>query len=161
MKPMILLFRKQRGVDEAFSAETGNAGMGSNARDHASLRRHDDEERHIVVFSGFPAKSRKKLLNDNVKLQLLMVERLAGQTDLLDLGDSLRPGHTQKRCDDSSSEQFKFLSAWKQADEAGLISKFGDDELVIRAKRDKPPAIRKGPRKTLAVIHSSQKPWTQ
>ena len=25
----------------------------------------------------------------------------------------------------------------------GLTSKFGDDELVIRAKRDKPPAIRK------------------
>ena len=26
---------------------------------------------------------------------------------------------------------------------AGLISKFGDEGLVIRAKRDKPPAIRK------------------
>ena len=37
----------------------------------------------------------------------------------------------------------KFFNAWKQADEAGLISKFGDDEMVIRAKRDKPPALRR------------------
>ena len=44
----------------------------------------DDEERHTVVFSGFPAKSRKKLLIDQVKLQLPVVERLAGHSDVLD-----------------------------------------------------------------------------
>ena len=43
----------------------------------------------------------------------------------------------------SKAALFMFLSAWKQADEAGLISTFGDDVLVIRAKRDKPLAIRK------------------
>ena len=58
----------------------GNVGMEKSARDHASLRRHDGEERHTVVFSGFPAMSRKKLLIDYVKLQLSVVERLAGHT---------------------------------------------------------------------------------
>ena len=37
----------------SLSAETGNVGMGPNARDHTASRRHDDEERHTVVFSGF------------------------------------------------------------------------------------------------------------
>ena len=48
----------------SLSVETGSDGVGSNARSHASSRRHDDEERHTVVFSRFPSKSRKKLLID-------------------------------------------------------------------------------------------------
>ena len=64
--------RSRRSVN----VETGSVGMEKSARDHAVARRHDDEERHTVVFSGFPAKSRKKLLIDYVKLQLLVVERL-------------------------------------------------------------------------------------
>ena len=104
--------------------------MGSNARDHASLRRHDVEERHTVVFSGFPAKS-----------------RLAGHADVLDLGDkvfapSIRTNIAMIRLPNKTA-LFKFVNAWKQAEGAGLISKFGDDKLVIRAKRHKPPAIRK------------------
>ena len=90
-----------------------------------------------MVFSGFPAKSRKKLLTDHVKLQLPVVERLAGHADLLDLGDKvfapgIRTSVAMIRLP-SKAALFKFLSAWKQADEAGLISTFGDDELVIRA----------------------------
>ena len=129
----------------SLSAETGNAGMGSNARDHAALRRHDDEERHTAVFSGFSAKSRNKLFIDFVKLQLPVVERLAGHADVLDLGDkvfapNIRTNIAMIRLP-SKAALFKFLNAWKQAGEAQLICKFGDDELVIRAKRDKPPAI--------------------
>ena len=45
----------------SLSAETGNAGMGPNARGRAALRRHDDdEERHTVVFSGFPRRVTQK-----------------------------------------------------------------------------------------------------
>ena len=55
----------------SLSVETGSDGMGSTARSHASLRRHDDEERHTVVFSGFTAKSHKMLPIDYAKLQLL------------------------------------------------------------------------------------------
>ena len=54
----------------SLSVETGSDGMGSNARSYASSRRHDEEEQNTVVFSGFPAKSRRKLLIDFVKLQL-------------------------------------------------------------------------------------------
>ena len=121
--------------------------MGSNARSHASSRRHDDEERRTVVFSGFSAKSRKKLLIDYVKLQLPVVERLAGHADVFGLEDKvfapgIRTSVAMVRLT-SKTALFKFVNAWKQAEEAGLISKFGDDELVIRTKRDKPPAIRK------------------
>ena len=130
----------------SLSVETGSDGIGSNARDHASLRRHDVEERHTVVFSGFPAKSRKKLLINYVKLPLPVVERLAGHADVLDLGDkvfapSIRTNIAMIRLPNKTA-LLKFVNAWKQAEEAGLIFKFGDDELVIRAKRDKPPAIR-------------------
>ena len=94
--------RRRRSV----SVETGNVGMEKSARDHASLRRHDDEERHTVVFSGFPAKSRKKLLIYYVKLQLPVVERLAGHADLLDLGDNVfAPGIRTSVAMISSSEQ--------------------------------------------------------
>ena len=49
----------------SFSAESGSDGMGSNARDHAEMRHHEEvEEHHTVVFSGFPAKSRKKPVID-------------------------------------------------------------------------------------------------
>ena len=173
-------FRLYRNVQSSWNSETETVPMktmdetsvlrlempmGSNARDHAALRRHDDEERHTVLFSGFSAKSRKRLLVDYVKLQLPVVERLAGHADVFDLGDevfapSIRTNIAMIRLP-SKAALFKFLSAWKQADETGLISKFGDDELVISAKRDKPPAIRKAHGETLAVIHSSQKPWTQ
>ena len=71
------------------SAETGNDGMDSNAREHAALRRHDDKERHAVVFSGFPAKSRRKPVIDYVVLQFTVAERLAGQADVCDLGDKV------------------------------------------------------------------------
>ena len=76
-----------------------------------------------------------------------LCERLAGHADVFDLGDkvfaaSIRTNIAMIRLP-SKAALFKFLSAWKQAGEAGLISKFGDDELVIRAKRDKPLAIRK------------------
>ena len=61
----------------SLSVGPGSDGMGSNARSHASLRRHDDEERHTVVFSGFTAKSHKMLPVDYAKLQLPVVERWA------------------------------------------------------------------------------------
>ena len=73
----------------SLSAESGNVGMGPNARDLTASRRHEDVERHTVVFSGFPAKSRKRLLIDYVKLQLPVVERLAGHADVFDLGDKV------------------------------------------------------------------------
>ena len=111
------------------------------------VMRHDDEEQHTVVFSGFPAKSRRKLLIDFVKLQLPVVERFAGHADIFDLEDKvfargIRTSVAMIRLPNKTA-LFKFVNAWKQAEEAGLISKFGDDGLVIRAKRDKPPAIRK------------------
>ena len=129
------------------NAENGNVGMGSNARDLPASRRHDEVERHTVVFSGFTAKSRKRLLIDYVKLQLPVVERLAGHTDVSDLGDkvftpSIRTNIVMIRLPNKTA-MFRFLNAWKQADEDGQISRFGDEELVIRAKRDKPPALRR------------------
>ena len=76
-----------------------------------------------------------------------MVKRLAGHADVFDFGDkvcgpSIRTNIAMIRLPNKAA-LFKFLNAWKQADEAQLSCKFGDDELVIRAKRDKPPAIRK------------------
>ena len=129
------------------NAENGNVGMGSNARDIPESRQHDEAERHTVVLSGFPAKSRKRLLIDYVKLQLPVVERLAGHADVSNLGDkvftpSIRTNIVMIRLPNKTA-MFKFLNAWKQADEAGQISRFGDEELVIRAKRDKPPALRR------------------
>ena len=105
------------------SVETGSDGVGSNARSHASSRRHDDEERHTVVFSGFTAKSRKKLLIDYVKLQLPVVERLAGHADVFDLEDKvfapgIRTSVAMVRLPNKTA-LFKFVSAWKQAEEAG------------------------------------------
>ena len=99
------------------------------------------------MFSNFPAKSRKKLLTDYVKLQLLEVERLAGQAEVFDLGDRVfafgkSSSVTMIRLP-SKAALFNFLSAPKKADEAGLIANCGDDELVIRVNRDKPLAIRK------------------
>ena len=96
------------------------------------------------MFSGFSPKLRKRLLIDYVKLQLFVVERLAGHADVFDFGDkvfapSIRNIATTRL--PSKAALFKFLSAWKHAVEAGLISKFGDDELVIRARRDKPLAV--------------------
>ena len=131
----------------SLSVETGSDGVGSNACSFASSRRHDDEEQHTVVFSGFPAKSRRKLLIDFVKLQLPVVERFAGIADIFDLEDKvfapgIRTSVAMIRLL-SKTALFKFVNAWKQAEEAGFISKFGDEGLVIRAKRDKPPAIRK------------------
>ena len=103
--------------------ETRSVGVERGARNHASLRRHDDEELHTVVFSGFAAKSRKKRLVDHVKLQLPVVERLAGHADVLDIGEKvIAPG---KRTSvamtrfPTKAALFKFLSAWKEADEAG------------------------------------------
>ena len=131
----------------SLSVETGSDGVGSNARSYASSRRHDEEEQNTVVFSGFPAKSRRKLLIDFVKLQLPVVERFAGNADIFDLEDEVfAPGICTSVAMirlPSKTALFKFVNAWKQAEEAGLISKFGDEGLVIRAKRDKPPAIRK------------------
>ena len=125
----------------SLSAETGNVGMGPNARDHAASRRHDDEERHTVVFSGFPAKSRKRLLIDYVKLQVLVVERLAGHADVFDLGDKVFA--PSKRTNIAMIPLPNKMALFKFLNEAGLISKFGNEEVVIRAKRDKPHAIRK------------------
>ena len=72
---------------------------------------------------------------------------MAGHADVCDLGDTvftpnIRTSVAMIRVP-CKTAMFKFLSAWRQADEAGLISRFGDDGLVIRAKRDKPLAIRK------------------
>ena len=135
------------------------------ARDHAASRRHDDEERHTVVFSGFTAKSRKRLLIDYVKLQLPVVGRLAGHADVLDFGDkvftpSIRTNIAMTRLPNKTA-LFKFLNAWKQADEAGLISKIGDEEMVIRVKRDKPPALRRADGKLWQLFTHLKKPWTQ
>ena len=131
------------------NGENGNVGMGANARDLPESRQHDEVERHTVVFSGFPAKSRKRLLIDYVKLQLPVVERLAGHAGVSDLGDkvftpSIRTNIVMIRLPNKTA-MFRFLNAWKQADEAGQISRFGDEEWVIRAKRDKPkpPALRR------------------
>ena len=115
------------------NADNGNVGMGSNARDLPASRRHDEVERHTVVFSGFSAKSRKRLLIDYVKLQLPVVERLAGHADVSDLGDkvfapSIRTNIVMIRLPNKTA-MFRFLNAWKQADEAGQISRFGDEEL--------------------------------
>ena len=93
---------------------------------------------NTVVFSGFPAKSRRKLLIDFVKLQLPVVERFAGHADIFDLEDKvfapgIRTSVAMIRLP-SKTALFKFVNAWKQAEEAGLISKFGDEGLVIRAK---------------------------
>ena len=44
----------------SLSVETGSDGVGSNARSHASSRRHDDEERHTFVFSGLPREVTQK-----------------------------------------------------------------------------------------------------
>ena len=76
-----------------------------------------------------------------------MVERLAGHADVSDLGDkvfapSIRTNIAMIRLPIKTA-LFRFLNAWRQADEAGQISRIGDDELVIRAKRDKPPALRR------------------
>ena len=106
----------------SLSVETGSDGV-SNARSHASSRRHDDEERHTVVFSGFTAKSRRKLLIDYVKLQLPVVERLAGHADVFDLEDKvfapgIRTSVAMVRLP-SKTALFKFVNAWKQAEEAG------------------------------------------
>ena len=129
------------------SVEPGTGGMRSNARDHADLRRNDDEERHTIVFTGFAAKSRKKHVIDYVKLQLDVVERLAGHADVSVLKDkvfapSIRTNIAMLHLP-SKTAMFGFLSAWNLAEKTGQITRFGENALVIRAKRDKPPAIRK------------------
>ena len=129
------------------SVEPGTGGMKSNARDLADFRRHDEEERHTIVFTGFPAKSRRNLVNDFIKLQLKVVLRLAGYAEDVDLKDrifapSIRTNIAMLHLP-SKKAMFGFLSAWNLAEETGQITRFGENELVIRAKRDKPPAIRK------------------
>ena len=121
--------------------------MRSNARDLADFRRQDDEERHTIVFTGFPAKSRKKLVIDYVKQQLDVVQRLAGYADDAVLKDkifapSIRTSIAMLHLP-SKKAMFGFLSAWNLAEETGQLTRFGENEVVIRAKRDKPPAIRK------------------
>ena len=43
------------------SVETRSVGVERGARDRPSSLQQEVEESHIVVFSGFPTKSRKKL----------------------------------------------------------------------------------------------------
>ena len=75
-----------------------------------------------------------------------MVQRLAGYTDS-DLQDKVfAPGIRTNIAMlhlPSKKAMFEFLSAWNLAVETGQITRFGENEVVIRAKRDKPPAIRK------------------
>ena len=129
------------------SMEPGTGGMKSNARDLADFRRHDEEERHTIVFTGFPAKSRKNLVIDYIKLQLKVVLRLAGYAEDFDLKDkiftpSIRTNVAMLHLPPKKA-MFGFLSAWNLAEETGQITRFGENESMIRAKRDKPPAIRK------------------
>ena len=80
-----------------------------------------------------------------------VVERLAGHADVSDLGDkvfapSIRTNIAMIRLPNKN---------------AGQISKFGDDELVIRAKRDKPPALRMAHGKLWQLFIHLKNPWTQ
>ena len=106
-----------------------------------------ERERHTIVFTGFPAKSRKKLVIDYVEQQLGVVQRLAGYADDAVLKDkvfapSIRTNIAMLRLP-SKKAMFEFLSAWNLAEETGQLTRFGENELMIRAKRDKPPAVRK------------------
>ena len=139
--------QKAKRRRRSLSAEPGTGGMRAFARDHLGLRRQDDEERHVIVFTGFPAKTRKKLVIDHVKIQLNMLRRLTGCIGDLDLMDkvfapSIRTNIAMLRLP-SKAAMFDFLKAWKLAEETGQITRFGENEAVIRAKRDKPPALRK------------------
>ena len=131
----------------SLSAEPGTGGMRSVAQDRLGLRRQDDEERHVIVFTGFPAKTRKKLVIDHVKIQLNILRRLTGCIDDFDFmgivfAPSSRTNIAMLRLP-SKAAMFDFLRAWKLAEETGQITRFGENEAVIRAKRDKPPALRK------------------
>ena len=76
-----------------------------------------------------------------------MVLRLAGYADVSGLKDkifapSIRTNIAMLHLP-SKTAMFGFLSAWNLAEETGQLTRFGENELMIRAKRDKPPAIRK------------------
>ena len=141
--------------------------MRSVAQDRLGLRRQDDEERHVIVFTGFPAKTRKKLVIDHVKIQLNILRRLTGCIDDFDLMGkvfalSIRTNIAMLRLPSkaamfdflrawklamlhlpSKKAMFGFFSPWNLAGETGQITRCGENELVSRAKRDKPPALRK------------------
>ena len=100
-----------------------------------------------MVFSGFPTKSRNKVLVHYVKLQLPEIERLAGHADVLDFGDNifapgLRTNVAMIRLP-SRSSSVQVLKCLEKGREGRTHRQIWGDELVIRAKRDKSLAIRR------------------